>query len=99
MTPMRHRLSADAVADIRRLYRKSVTQFGLAHADRYVARLENAFRAIAEFPNAYPERSQINGARIKPYEAHHILYRVRTDEVVILRVLHGRQDLKRYLPD
>lgn len=97
--PTRHRLSRNATADLRRLYRRSVTGFGIAHADRYLARLNDAFRNIAEFPDAYPARPNIANARIRPFEAHHIVYRLRDDEVVILRVLHGRQDLVRYLND
>ena len=95
--PMRHRLSKNASADVRRLYRHNVLNFGIAHADRYLARLDAAFAGIAEFPNAYPARPEIADARIRPFEAHHIVYRVRTNEVVILRVLHGRQDLAKYL--
>jgi len=74
-----------------------VLGFGIAHADRYLARLDAAFVGIDEFPNAYPARPEIAGARIRPFEAHHIVYRVRDDEVIILRVLHGRQDLAKYL--
>jgi len=97
--PTRHRLSRDATVDVRRLYRRSVTGFGLAHADRYLLKLDDVFRNIAEFPNAYPARPNIGDARVRPFEAHHIVYRVRNAEVVILRVLHGRQDLARYLND
>ena len=97
---MRHRLAKNAATDLRRLYRRSVLGFGTAHADRYLARLDEVFGNIAEFPNAYPPRANIANARVRPFEAHHIVYRVRDDdEVVILRVLHGRQDLLRYLND
>ena len=94
---MRHRLSANADRDIVRLYRQSLLQFGEAHADRYVVGLERMFQSIAQFPDASPERPELNGARIRPFEAHHIVYRVRKDEVVILRILQGRQDIIRYL--
>lgn len=95
--PMRHKLSAIADRDVVRLYRQSLLQFGEAHADRYARALEQMFLSIAQFPEASPERPELNGARVRPFEAHHILYRVRKDEVVVLRVLHGRQDLNRYL--
>lgn len=95
--PMPHRLSSNATADLRRLYRRSVLDFGIAQADRYLARLDAAFTGIAEFPNAYPARPEIAQARIRPFEAHNIVYRIRGNEVLILRVLHGRQDLAKYL--
>lgn len=95
--PMQHRLSRNAAADLRRLYRRRVLDFGIAHADRYLARMEATFRGISEFPDAYPARPEIAEARIRPFEAHHIVYRIKAEEVVVLRVLHGRQDVARYL--
>lgn len=93
---MRHRLSSNASRDLVQLYRQSLFGFGMAHADRYLGQLQSAFLSIAEYPSASPERADLRGARLKPFGVHHILYRVRAGEVIILRVLHGRQDIARY---
>jgi len=95
--PMRHRLSPLASLDVARLYRQSILKFGLAHADRYLWGLEATFAGIANHPEASPERSELSGVRIKRYEAHHIFYQIGQREVVIVRVLHGRQDAARHL--
>ena len=94
--PMRHRLSPTATRDVARLYRVSILSFGLAHADRYLLRLKEAFRGVGEHPEANAVRKEYRGnVRIKRFEAHHIVYRVLADEVVVVRVLHGRQDIMR----
>ena len=95
---VRHRLSAAATRDIARLFRESIKAFGLAHASSYIARLDKTFLAIAESPEASPLRSEYRGSvRIRRFEAHHIVYRVDPKEVVIVRVLHGPQDIGRNL--
>jgi len=44
------------------------------------------------------ERSDLlPGARSLPIESHTLFYRVTTDTVEIIRVLHGRQDPQRHL--
>ncbi|QNT71077.1 type II toxin-antitoxin system RelE/ParE family toxin [Defluviicoccus vanus] len=35
--------------------------------------------------------------RLHPYQAHMIAYIIRDDGILIIRVLHGRQDWERYL--
>lgn len=95
---MRHRLSRLADRDIDRLYRESIGRYGPRHADRYLTELHDAIRTLAELPESARERPELPGAvRIRRHEAHHIIYRVEADEVVIVRVLHGRQDITRHL--
>ncbi len=95
---MQHRLSSQAVQDVARLYRKSILGFGKRHADTYLQQLESTFLRIAESPEAAPLRKEYRGeVRIRRFEAHHILYRVEPDHVLIIRVLRGRQDVSKYL--
>lgn len=94
---MQHRLSPVATKDVARIYRQSILKFGLAHADRYLWGLEAAFVGLAEHPEASAERADLGGVRTRRYEAHHIYYRILPSEVVVVRVLHGRQDAARHL--
>lgn len=94
---MRHRLSPLASHDVARLYKQSILKFGLAHADRYLWGMEATFAGIARHPEASPERADLSSVRIKRYEAHHIYYRIAQGEIVVVRVLHGRQDAARHL--
>lgn len=95
--PMRHRLSPLASQDVARPYRQSILKFGLAHADRYLCGLEATFASIAKLPEASPERADLSGVRIKRYEARHIFYQIAQNEIVVVRVRHGRQDAARHL--
>lgn len=95
---MRHRLTARAAQDIASLYRSSVLGFGVSHADRYLDGLEAAFHSIGQFPTASPIRPEFRGRiRIRRHESHYIVYQVGADEVLIVRVLHVRQDIARHL--
>jgi toxin ParE1/3/4 len=95
---MRHKLSARAVQDVARLYRQSILGFGRRHADTYLQHLESTFAKIADAPRAVPLREEYRGdVRVRRFEAHHILYRTERDHVLIVRVLHGRQDISKYL--
>lgn len=88
---MRHKLSPRAVRDVAQLYRKSILQFGAAHADRYLDRLDALFVSLGENPYAVAARPDLPGIRLKRFEAHHVYFTVAGDEVIIVRVLHGRQ--------
>ena len=88
---MRHRLTPRAARDVAQLYRKSILQFGAAHADEYLDRLDALFVSLGETPYAVAARPELNGMRLKRFEAHHVYFTIAAGEVVIVRVLHGRQ--------
>lgn len=88
----RYRLSADAEADIRRLYRHGMGQFGSAQADRYFDGLFERFDRLTENPLLYPAVDEIRvGYRRSVYGAHSIYYRLQGGDIEIMRVL-GRED-------
>ena len=90
---MGFRLSRRARQDIVDIYLHSEDAFGEAHADRYVADLESMFAFLAEHPMAARERVELTPpVRIHPYRAHLIVYRLDGDDVLILRLRHGRTD-------
>lgn len=44
------------------------------------------------------ERPEFNPpVRLYPYQAHMIGYIIRDDGILIIRILHGRQDWEKYL--
>jgi len=67
--------------------------FGLPHSRRYVQRLLDMFDTLAMHPEMAPERQAARQfVRLMPCEAHNILYLIRDEDIVILRVLHHLQD-------
>jgi toxin ParE1/3/4 len=92
-------ISKRAEADLERLLRRSVAEFGQDHAERYYQSMLGAFEWLAEYPLAARERPEYRGnVRLHREGAHIIVYRPMGDQkVLIVRVLHGRQDIRRYL--
>ena len=92
-----YKLSADAEADIRRLYRHGIQNFGLAQADSYFDGLFARFDQLAAAPLHSRAVDEIRaGYRRSVFGAHPIYYRVFESHVEIMRVL-GREDPSRSL--
>ena len=96
---MRLRLSAFADTDLKGVYERGWDNFGEAQADRYYDGLLDAFERIRLHPQAARKRIvEGHEFRVRRYKSHSIVYQLLDDEIVITRVLHGAQDLKRNLP-
>lgn len=95
---MRYRLSDAAARDVRRLYRQSILDFGLGQANRYYDGLIATFEMLARNPEAGRDRPDLRGhVRTYPFEAHVIAYKKQAAGLVIVRVMHSRQDIPRRL--
>src|SRR5690242_11148180 len=92
--PMRLRVSGRADADLNRIYRESVAQFGRAQADRYYDGILAVFGHLLAFPLSVNVHPTYRGkVRIWSMESHRIVFRVVKDEVVIVRIVHAHRDL------
>lgn len=86
-------LTPKARQDLEAIWDTGVQRWGRAHADRHIRTLAATFALIADFPELAPLRDEFSPPiRIHPHGAHLVLYH-QDGGVVILRVLHGRQDL------
>ena len=95
---MRFELSRKAEADLDDIRDYSVGQFGVDRTIDYLDALEHAFSRILNFPDIGPARPDI-GERMRslPVGEHRIFYERESQSILILRVLHKRMDLERYL--
>ncbi|PPJ47297.1 type II toxin-antitoxin system RelE/ParE family toxin [Rhizobium sp. KAs_5_22] len=90
---MTYRTTVEADRDIIEIYVLGAQQFGVAQSERYVDELFDSFELLAENPQMARERRELNPPmRLYPYHAHLIAYLVRDGDILIVRVLHGRQD-------
>jgi toxin ParE1/3/4 len=65
-----------------------------AAADRLYDRLERRVGILETFPEAGPSRPEIAPeARVLVEGSYLILYRIRTKDVQVVRVLHGARDI------
>jgi toxin ParE1/3/4 len=92
-------ISRRAAADLEELFRHSIAEYGQDHAERYYQAILDAFEWLAEYPLAARERPEYRGnVRVHREGAHSIVYRVEgSKQVVIVRVLHGRRDIRRHV--
>lgn len=87
------RTSPQADEDIADAYVAGAVRFGVAQADRYQDGLFAAFQMLADNPLIARERRELTPpVRLHPYQAHMIVYVEDGPDVLIVRVLHGRQD-------
>jgi toxin ParE1/3/4 len=90
----RFSLTRAAADDLTAIFLQGIEQFGLPQADAYHEGLSAIFAFLADYPNAARLREEISPpVRVHPYKAHLVIYDVGyEDEVIILRVRHGRED-------
>jgi toxin ParE1/3/4 len=91
---MAFRLANRAVDDLLQIWSDGTKMFGLEQAERYHDGLDATFRFLAENPRAARLRPEIiPPVRAHPFKVHLVVYEVdEQDDILILRVRHGRED-------
>ena len=93
------RRSPQAETDLETIL-EDLQQRNPAVAERYANEFYDKGKALAQFPEIGRSRPEIaphlRSMLVKPYV---IFYRIHDDEVQILRILHGRQDLRSIMRD
>lgn len=84
--------------DLKNIYKKGVSEYGVKQAEKYLQSLQEKFITIAEMPRIYAERKELNPpVRICHHERHLIIYKINSDHIFIIRVLHDRMDYENLL--
>ncbi len=87
-----------AKTDLKDIYQYGLRQWGQNQSDSYLENIKDQFWSLTEQPLMGIDRAELlPGARSLPIESHTLFYRVTTDVVEIIRVLHTRQDPQRHL--
>ena len=95
---MIYKTTRRADQDIIDIYLRGVAEFGVDQAEHYHAGLAAAFELLAANPRIARERSEVNPpVRLHPFQAHLIAYVIHDDAILIVRILHGRQEWERHL--
>jgi toxin ParE1/3/4 len=98
MARARLKLLAKAREDMIHLRRYSRREFGVAAADRLVDDLKRVFHLLRDHPLAGAECSEIAaGLRLFSARGYRIFYRVVSETIEVVRVLHHSQDVGRTL--
>lgn len=91
------RLSENAKADLNRIWRRGLEQWGEEQADRYYNTLFDRFKQLADQPLLYPAANDIReGYRRSVCGVDSIYYRIVGDNIEIMAII-GQQDLEEWL--
>jgi len=92
-----YRISEDAKADLRRIYRRGIREYGEALADQYYDAFFDRFEELAEQPYLYQTVDEIReGYRRSVCGVDSIYYRVEGGIVEIMAIL-GQQDVDEWI--
>ena len=90
-------LSDNAENDISEIYDYTESAHGTGQASTYLSGLETTLNMLVDGPNLGKLRPEIRKElRSFIYEKHIIFYRVLSDHIRIVRVLHSRRDIPKY---
>ncbi|HEV7369271.1 type II toxin-antitoxin system RelE/ParE family toxin [Arenibaculum sp.] len=95
---MKFKTTEQADEDIIGIYLYGAQHFGIEQAEQYHTGIIESFEFLAEHPFSARERTEFTPpVRFYFYSTHVIVYLIRDDYILIVRVLHGRQDWERHL--
>jgi toxin ParE1/3/4 len=85
--------------DLKEIYRYTRRTWSRSQAEQYVRGLEQRFQALADNPllGMAREDLQPEGLRSFVHGSHVVFYQPQPYGVLIVRILHGRQDAKAHL--
>jgi len=93
----KYRISEDAKADLSRIYRRGIRDYGEALADQYYDAFFDRFEELAEQPYLYQAVDEIReGYRRSVCGVDSIYYRVEGNTVEIMAIL-GQQDVDEWI--
>ena len=99
---MGHRLASRAAADLEDIWFYIAKESGSAEfANRLIDSITDRFLLLASYPYAGRARADDlgPGRRSFPVGEYVIVYRIRGEDVLILRVVHGHRDLEALFGD
>jgi toxin ParE1/3/4 len=94
-----YRLSHQAATDLKDIYRYTRGRWGKAQAERYASQLQQCLSMLAVRPQVGRQREDLQPPGLHSFVqgSHVIFYQPQPYGVLIVRILHGTQDVRRHL--
>jgi toxin ParE1/3/4 len=94
-----YRKTRRADEDLKEIYRYTRRMWGRVQAELYIRGLEQRFTVLADNPLTGIARKDLQpeGLRSVVHGSHVVFYQPQPYGVLIVRVLHGRQDVRTHL--
>lgn len=91
-------LSNDADTDLDEIFDYAEAEHGFNQAVKYLSDLDNLFEQLVKNPNLGKERKEIKKGIYSIVEQEHIIfYEILEEYILIVRVLHGRRDIPKFI--
>ncbi|NVJ64736.1 MAG: type II toxin-antitoxin system RelE/ParE family toxin [Flavobacteriaceae bacterium] len=91
-------LSQAADQDLEDIFEYTEKEFGTQQAISYLLAIDELFKTLLENPELGRLRPELKpGLRSITKEAHVIFYTVQTNQIRIIRVLHGSRDMIHFI--
>jgi toxin ParE1/3/4 len=91
-------LSNRAREDLREIWSYTADRWGISQADRYALGLHRAIETVANDPDRARSCDHIRaGYRKYSAGAHVLFFRIITEGIEVVRILHQRMDFERHL--
>lgn len=91
-------LSPAARDDLRAIHQYGSRQWGKSRSDEYMSSIKDKLWLLLEQPETGKARPELSpDVRSVSVVSHVIFYRVQREELQVIRILHGRQDVMRHL--
>jgi len=93
-------LRAAAREDLKYIGRYTQQKWGREQRNQYLALLDHSFHLLANDPHLGRSCDDIRlGYRKHEVGKHVVFYRLNNGYLEIVRILHGRMDVKRHIPE
>lgn len=90
---MKVKLSEAAARDLEEILEQSFVEFGVRRTETYYASLTRCLDLLGGNPEMGSGAEDIRpGYRRFPHESHVIFYTIRTEDLLVVRILHQRMD-------
>lgn len=94
------RITLPASRDIEAIADYLATQSSLSSAEKFLSGIDLTLQRIAQFPQLGRKRDELYpGSRSLPYKQYLVFYRLLQDDIEVLRVVSGYQDLTALFED
>lgn len=83
-----------AKTDLQKIARFTIDEWGTNKAQQYVSNLNKKINLLSEFPQMGITRNELSSNLFSVlHEQHIIFYKILSDTVMVLRIIHTRKDV------
>lgn len=98
MNPSFYILSNEADSDLDEIFDYTEDEHGFNQAVKYLSDLESVFWQLVKHPKLGRERKELKKDIYSISEQEHtIFHQIKSDHILIVRVLHGSRDIQKFL--